>query len=160
MTWVIILILVGVILFFLEIFFVPGTTIVGILGIVFSGFGIYLAFKDHGSLAGNITLSVTLIAIVITIIIGAKSKVWEKLSNKDAIKSRVNVIEESDIKIGDKGIALSSIRPTGKARFNDKTFEVKSLGEYIDSGNQIEVINIKGNKITVKIIEDSDSSKA
>lgn len=160
MIWIIILLAIGILLFFAEIFFVPGTTIVGIVGIICTGIGIYLAYTQHSSVTGHITLAVTLIAITATVIIGAKSKVWEKLSNKDAIKSKVNVIEESEIKVGDKGTAISAIRPIGKARINDKSFEVKSLGEYVDSGTSVEVIKIKGNNITIKSLMNSNSPKA
>jgi len=157
MTWIIVLIALGVILFFVELFFVPGTTLVGILGVLFAGVGVYIAYTEHSTLAGNITLSVTLVAIIITIIIGAKSKVWEKLSNKDAIQGRANIVNESDIKEGDRGVAISAIRPIGKARINDMNFEVRSLGEYIDSGTPVEVTKVKGNHITIKIVEDPGS---
>jgi membrane-bound ClpP family serine protease len=66
----------------------------------------------------------------------------------------VNVIEPDLIKAGDKGMAVSAIRPIGKARINDMNFEVRSLGTYIDEGSTIEVIRVEGNKITIKPVEE------
>jgi len=153
MTWIILLLIVGILLVFIEIFFVPGTTFVGIIGFLFAIIGIYLVFKDHGNTAGFIVLTLTVVLIVFAIIIGAKSGVWDKLSNKDAINSKVNVINENEVNVGDKGKTLSAVRPIGKARINGNNYEVKSLGEYINPNIDIEVIKVSGNKIIIKTIE-------
>jgi membrane-bound ClpP family serine protease len=154
MTWIIVLILVGLILIFVEIFFVPGTTIVGILGLIFASIGIYIAYDQYNANTGHLTLFSTLLILIIFIIVGAKSGIWSKLSNKDIISGKVNVIEPDLIKAGDKGMAVSAIRPIGKARINDMNFEVRSLGTYIDEGSTIEVIRVEGNKITIKPVEE------
>ncbi len=150
MTWIIILLLIGVLLLFLEIFFVPGTTIVGVIGGIFAAIAIYLAFKEHGNMAGYISLAVTLVVMTILIIIGAKTGVWQKLSNKDAIKSKVLNVDENELKTGDTGTSISALRPSGKARFGNRNYEVTSYGEYIEPNSRLEIISISGNKIFVK----------
>ncbi|MBT3301372.1 MAG: hypothetical protein HOG05_01985 [Bacteroidetes bacterium] len=149
MTWIIVLLIVGVILFFVELFFVPGTTVVGILGFILIALGIYFAYADLGNKVGHITLAATILSLVVIIILGAKSNVWSKLSNKDHISGKANVIEKDIVKAGDKGIAISDIKPIGKARINEKNFEVRSLGEYISTNTELEVLKVQGNRITV-----------
>jgi membrane-bound ClpP family serine protease len=47
MIWMYGLIIVGLLFLFFEIFFVPGTTLVGILGMAIASFGIYRLFNDQ-----------------------------------------------------------------------------------------------------------------
>ena len=157
MTWIIILVLLGILLIFIEVFFVPGTTVVGVLGAVFAGIAIIMAYQEK-SAYGSIMLAVTLFIFAITIIIGAKSGVWQKLSNKSVIASKVKHIDENQLHVGDKGQSIAAIKPIGKARFNGKNFEVKSLGEYISPGQEVEIIKIVNNTITVKKIESLQTS--
>jgi membrane-bound ClpP family serine protease len=155
MTWIIILLLVGIALFMVEVFFVPGTTIVGILGAILAAVGVYMAYVDYGPVTGNITLAVSSVALIVFVAIGAKNNIWGRFSIKDdLVTSKVNVIELESIKIGDTGKAMSSIRPMGKARINGKSFEVRSMGVFIDPGTKVEVIKIEGNKITVIPVEE------
>lgn len=155
MTWIIILILVGILLVFVEVFFVPGTTIVGVLGFIFAGIAIGMAYKENNSY-GNWMLIGSALFFIIAIVIGAKSGVWQKLSNKSAITSKVELVSKDSVKVGEKGQAISAIRPGGKARINGKNYEVKSYGEYIASGASIEVIKITGNIITVKQSDEAE----
>lgn len=143
------LLIVGILLFFVELFFIPGTTVVGVLGILLLALGIFFAYKDLGNTTGHIILTITFIAIIISIVIGAKSNVWSKLSNRTHVEGKANEIDANKIQVGDKGVAISAIRPIGKARINEINFEVKSLGEYINTNSEIEVVKVQGNRITV-----------
>ena len=59
-------------------------------------------------------------------------------------------VSETELKEGDKGTALTQLRPAGKAKFGEKTVDVVSEGEFIEVGTKIVVISVVGNKITVK----------
>src|SRR6185503_12432174 len=85
-----------------------------------------------------------------SIIFGFKSGIFRGLTLKSTVEGKVNVIDESKIRVGDGGIAMSKIAPIGKALINDITYEVQTLGEWINSGSPIEVIKVSLNKITVK----------
>ena len=60
------------------------------------------------------------------------------------------MIDESKIKVGDEGQAMSKIAPIGKGIFHDEPYEVQTQGEWIEEGANIEVIRIALNKIFVK----------
>ena len=66
------------------------------------------------------------------------------------IDSKVNIIDEQSLKIGDTGKAISRLVPAGKALFNNEFFEVRTTGEFLDPDTEIEVEKIEANKIFVK----------
>ena len=75
-----------------------------------------------------------------------KTKVWQNIILPTESKSK---IEPPDIRTHE-GIALSDLRPSGKATFNDKIFDVQTQGEYIKKGEKVKIISIKGNIIIVR----------
>jgi membrane-bound ClpP family serine protease len=55
-----------------------------------------------------------------------------------------------DVSIGDKGVALSRLAPGGNIIINNKIWEAKSLGGFIDVDAQVEVIAVNTSEIVVK----------
>ncbi|MCF8378344.1 MAG: NfeD family protein [Bacteroidales bacterium] len=153
MTWTIIsvLILIGFLFLLLEILVLPGTNIAGIIGFILIAIGIYQAYASYGTLAGSLTLGGSVILSVIFLYIALKSNTWNKASLKKNIDSKVNLVDLNKIKVGDTGKAISRLAPMGKAYLNGEYYEVRSNGELIDEGSEIEVIKINVNKITVKL---------
>ena len=147
-----ILIVLGLILVIVELIFVPGTTVVGILGFLFSGVGIYLSFVYYGPLIGFTVLGASAVVAGIGIYFSFKGDIWKKFALKGAINSRVNEEYKYNLLVGDTGKAVSSLRPIGKAEFNDIVFEVRSHGRYVDSGEPIKIIRIESNRIFVEPI--------
>jgi len=54
------------------------------------------------------------------------------------------------VAIGQQGQALTMLRPSGKARLNDRVIDVVSEGPFITPETQIEVVSITGNRIVVR----------
>ncbi len=152
MIWIIALIGLGFLLIVMEIFFIPGT-VVGIVGTLLTGFGIYLVYRDFGASNGHVTLAITVAVLIITVIAGFRMRAWEKYSNKDVLEGKTNVIKEDQIKVGDSGKAISAIKPIGKARINEDNFEVQSFSDFIDAGEDLQVTKISGKTIYVKRYE-------
>ncbi|MEQ6121166.1 NfeD family protein [Reichenbachiella sp. MALMAid0571] len=150
--WVIIasLILVGIALVVVEIIFVPGTTIVGILGFALGGYGIYLGYDYFGSTSGHIILVASVLLAFAAILYSFKSDVWKRFSNKSVISSKVNEGLTSGLKEGDVGESVSSLKPIGKALFGDKEYEVSSRGNFITEKQSVKIIKIDKNKIYVE----------
>jgi membrane-bound ClpP family serine protease len=152
--WVTVLSLIvfGLALIVAEIIFVPGTTLVGVLGFGFLIVGVGLSFRYFGSEAGWIIVGVTSVASGAILYYSFSSNVWGKFSLKSSSDSKVNEGELDQLQIGAEGQTTSALRPVGKAELNNKTFEVKTLGEYVDSGTRIRVIKILSNQIIVEPI--------
>ena len=51
--------------------------------------------------------------------------------------------------IGRKGVALSHLRPAGRAEFDSEIVDVVSQGEYIDSGEKIKIVRVRGHRVVV-----------
>jgi membrane-bound ClpP family serine protease len=149
---VISLIFFGLALIVVEIIFVPGTTLVGVLGFVFLILGIGMSFKYYGSETGWVTVGCTAVASGVLMYYSFSSNVWGKFSLKSTNSSRVNEGELDQLQIGAEGKTVSALRPIGKAELNNKTFEVKTLGEYLDAGKPIRIIKIVSNQIIVEPI--------
>jgi len=149
---VISLILFGLSLIIAEVIFVPGTTIVGVFGFVFLIVGIGFSFLYFGSETGWITVGLSAAVSGLFLYYSFRSSTWDRFSLKSTIESKVNEGELDSLTLGTEGLAVSALRPIGKATLGDKMFEVKTLGEYLDSGSKVRVIKITTNQIIVELI--------
>ncbi len=57
--------------------------------------------------------------------------------------------DQSAIQIGASGVAVSALRPAGKARFSKQYVDVVTDGEFITKGSRVEILEIHGNRIVV-----------
>ena len=54
------------------------------------------------------------------------------------------------VSIGDTGVSITMLRPSGKARFDNRTLDVISEGPFISAEANLEVIAMTGNRIVVR----------
>ncbi len=147
---VISLILFGLALIVAEIIFVPGTTLVGIIGFVFLVLGAGLSFNYFGPNTGWTVTGGTAAASGVILYYSFKANVWGRFSLKSSMTGKVNEGEMVDIREGIEGVALSALRPSGKAEIEKKTYEVRTMGNYVESGSKIRVMQIASNQIIVE----------
>lgn len=152
MSWpvIITIILIGIIGLVLEFLVIPGGVVGVISGLIIAG-GIGLTYYNYGPTAGNITLIATAITILVGIYFLLRSRTWKKLMLNTQIDSKVNEVNEAKIKVGSEGVTVSRLAPGGKANFDGEIAEVFSSHEFIDENQEIIVLKIEGNKITVKL---------
>ena len=151
---VIFLLFLGMICLLGEMFFIPGITIAGLFGVLFSGAGIYLSYSYFGNDIGNIIFFVTALINTAAFFYSFKSGLWKKFALNKAINSRVN--EEDPVYIlneGDIGIATTTLRPMGMIEIQGNKFEVSSNSGMIDVGKQVKIVRIDGRKITVEEVK-------
>jgi membrane-bound serine protease (ClpP class) len=58
--------------------------------------------------------------------------------------------ETRKLKVGQGGIADSILRPAGQARFDNAIVDVVAQGEYVQKGENVEIIEIHGNRVVVR----------
>ena len=150
MVWFYGLILIGLLFLLFEIFFVPGTTIVGLVGLALAGFGVYQLYINYGATSGTIGLVISLGGFLTLIIIGFRRRSWEKYAIDDSLQGRTNVIQPDEVAIGDRGKAVSAIKPAGKARINGINHEVQAYSDFLDEGEVVIVSKIQGKTIYVR----------
>ncbi len=150
--WIIISIIVlGIILLLFEMFFIPGSGVTGIIGILLIIAGVIMGFSRSEKM-GFITLGVTAIVLVFILIRAFKPETWKSVALKDEIKGKVDINQAEGLKVGDRGVAISRLAPMGKAKFGKRYAEVQSFDNLIDERTQIEIVQIDGNDIYVKPI--------
>lgn len=154
MEWatVITLIVFGLMLIIVEIIFVPGTTLVGVAGFVLLAIGVGLSFNYFGSEMGWITLGGSAVVTGLMLYYSFRTNVWSRFALKSSMDSKVNEGELDQFQVGQEGVAISALRPIGKADIGSKSIEVKTLGGYLDSGTKVRIIKIVSNQIIVEPI--------
>jgi membrane-bound ClpP family serine protease len=139
----------GILLLVLDIAFIPGM-FVGAIGALLIIAGVFTAYSSISITAGHITLIGSILFMFALLYYIYKIDVWSRFSLKDTIDARVNDDLNDIPNKGEIGIALSALRPVGKAEFNNKTIEVHTLGQYCEAGSVLEVINIENRRVTVR----------
>lgn len=155
MEWLIVILLIffGLILIIAEIIFIPGTTIVGVIGAVFLIAGVVSSFSEFGQQGGWLTLGITAVSSGVIIYYSFKANVWGRFSLKSAITSKVNEGEMEGLAVGLEGEAVSTLKPFGKAEISNKVYEVKTLGSFVENGTKVRIIQILTNQIIVEPIQ-------
>lgn len=146
------MLLLGLALLVIEVVFIPGTTVVGILGVVSSIAGIVMSYNNFGNTIGFYVLMSSLVATGIALYFSFKSGAWTRFSNRSSIKGKVNEGTITHLKVGDAGESISALRPFGKADFGGTQVEVRSAGNYVEPRSRIRIVRIDGNQILVDII--------
>lgn len=149
-TAIVLLIAVGLLLILLEILVIPGTTVVGIGGLVMVVAGIYFAYSTYGMAGGTYTLGGVIVVSAFTLYFALKSKTWKKMSLKDNIDGKVNEFDTTKIKPGDQGVTITRLAPMGKIMVNNEYYEAKTQNNFIDQNTQVEIYRIEDNQIIVK----------
>ena len=150
LTLIIILIVAGLLFLLLEVMVIPGTTVVGVAGFALIAFSVWESYHTFGTPIGHFVLLGTIFFTILTIYLSLKSKTWNKIMLKTEVDGRVNEIDTNNIKVGDSGISVSRLAPSGKAIFNDEYFEVHTKGEFIDQETNILVTHLLDNKVFLK----------
>ena len=147
---IILMLLAGTALVYLEIFFIPGI-VTGILGIGIYIWGVYEAFNSLGVAWGWSLFGISLVFNFVIFYLTFKNLYRSRLANKYKIDSKVNEFDNFDLAERDEGKSVTDLRPEGKGLFEDKIVTVWSFGgQFISSNEAIEIVKIENNKIYVK----------
>lgn len=168
------LVLVGVVLIAIEIFVIPGFGIVGALGILSLVLGIILSFTLKGfewpryswdydrlqdaAQALGIAMGSFIALVVVTWKLFPHTPMYRWLVLVDTQDTGAGYVvqtsEQCDNAVGLRGRAVSMLRPAGRGRFGDKTYQVVSRGEFIEPGRSIVITQVDGNRYVVEEIAD------
>jgi len=149
MTVILFLLFLSVFLMIVEFFFIPGTTIFGLVGFAGAIISIYFAYQES-SFFGNISIIYTVSIFIVFFFLGKRMMKKSKLNLEKQLLAKVNTYNDGKVNVGNKGTTITVLKPNGKALFENKKVEVYSLGEYVEKNVEIEIVEIKENKIFVK----------
>jgi len=163
----------GILAIYIEIF-VPAAGLIGLAGGGMIVASVVLGYVYHDPMTGTILLFVSLVVVPTAIALGLKifprTPVGRRLilgppsgragSESDASGSDAAVGQgdtEPQVAVGDEGIALTDLRPSGTGKFERRRVSVVTSGEYIERGTEIRIVRVEGNRIVVRQVPPTGS---
>ena len=95
---VVLFMLFGIMFLLLEIFFLPGITVGGILGGCFLVASVWYAFATLGAIAGYIVLMASIVLFGLSIWLFIRSRLLDKVSLHSEVDGKVEPINDGSIK--------------------------------------------------------------
>jgi len=177
----VVLIAAGIVLLAVELFLVPGTIWVGLLGAacVFAGFvwsgvssGAGFEYEMDRSIALDSAFSAALAALVALVLMLLLSRVLPKtplysrlaVAPADPRAARASALPEAEgahaaaARAGAAGVALTDLRPVGKVALDgarELEFEARSSGPEIGRGARVVVVEAAGGRLLVEALPDA-----
>ncbi|MDO4581540.1 MAG: NfeD family protein [Bacillota bacterium] len=147
----------GFILLAAEIFVVPGFGLTGGLGIIALLSALILAAPEPSSAIWSmlVAIAVSVAVIAFTLKNRKTRNVWGKLvlfdkqRNQDGFVSNDSSLAQLQ---GQRGVALTTLRPAGMAMIDGRKVDVVSSGEFIEAQAAVEVTLIEGTRVVVREI--------
>jgi membrane-bound serine protease (ClpP class) len=168
MEWVLGFI-VGLVLVALELFVFPGTLILGLAGAGLMLVALVMAMVDvypgMPALPSLEQLRPRAISLLITFggaaagiwalsLILPKTSLYGRLVSQSAsgVASGVETAQKQEERIGQVGVALSPLRPGGKAQFGEQILDVITQGDMISKGQPVRIIGHSGTEAVVEAV--------
>ncbi|MCL2249409.1 MAG: hypothetical protein FWC13_09070 [Oscillospiraceae bacterium] len=154
LSWLsVVLFVIGMVLVVAEMF-QPGFGLFGTFGIISL---IGCVFVTANSIVQGVILTVViammlLILFLAFLLIFSNGKIPSNLILTEAERKEDGYVGTPDYSdyLGKTGFVTTICRPVGSADFDGDKLEVVTMGEFIDTGKSVEVIEIEGNRIVVR----------
>ncbi len=170
--------LIGIILLAVEVLIIPGFGITGFFGIIFIFGGLFgmLIRNPPGDvpwpktefawdlfLDGLVGLSIGFVGFLCLAYIFAKylpkmyflrGLMLQPAAAGEQLPPNITTTAPKsagiNINVGDIGEVVSPLRPAGQARFAKATVDVVTVGEFLENGTKVRIMEIHGNRIVVR----------
>lgn len=142
---------VGLILLLIEIKFVPGMGLIGVLAVGIIAYGAYLAMAHYEPITASAIIGGAGLATAALIILAVRSKTAGKLVLGSAQQGQPSDLPDQSAElVGKSGVTVTDLRPVGVARIDGRRMDVVADdGAYIHADEAITVVRIRQNSIIV-----------
>lgn len=165
----IMLFLLGLILVFIDLFFVAGFGVLAIPGVGLMIVGLFLSLMGRtelwtmDSISGALTpllaamIITTLLAIVMIRML-PRSTFWDRviLTTEEKASDGYRTSPYEDFK-GATGFARTDLRPSGTGEFDGRRVSVATEGNFLEKDTPITVVNVEGSYIIVRKSDEVES---
>ena len=152
LTILLILMIVGVLLLVIELFLLPGISFAGLASIACMGTAVYYAYLHFGTAIAAILLGISIFLFVLATYLFLRRKTLDRMALHSQVKGKVPNQAEN-ITVGEIGKTVTRLAEVGKAEFNDKVIEVRSIEGFINPNTPIRVKRITGTQVLVEAIK-------
>ena len=162
--WAFLLFILGLGLIALEVFVIPGFGVAGVLGITLMLGSVFFVFdKAYEFRTAVMWLSVSVILTAGMAILAAfflpETQLFQRLALSTVMDTEMGYHSSSpeDFQgyLGQSGVALTPLRPSGTARIADKRVDVVTVGDFIPQDSNVKVVEVEGSKVFVEAVEDA-----
>ncbi len=163
------IIVLGFVLIGLELFVIPGFGIAGIAGIICIIVGLVLSLQGFVlpdpampwqmdlmvwnliQVLSSVILSFVLALLVLRYVF-PRLPVMAKGPYLDTNLRdfHADSLANEGVAAGDRGIALTPLRPAGKVKIKARTYDVVTQGEFLEKGTPVVIAAVSGNRLIVK----------
>ena len=155
-TWVgVLLFLGGCALLLLETHVLPGHGWPALTGLALIFLGLFYALG--GSQAGALYPAATALCVTVALLVAfflylPRSGVWKRLGQPLRQTAQSGYVSSDDYTgfLGQRGVAVTLLRPSGTAEFDGVRLPVVSDGEFVPPGTAVQVVTVQGNRIVVR----------
>ena len=150
LPWIIIIAMLGLLLLFVEIL-MPGFGLFGILGSISLLGSLVAAFKIYGFMVFLVMLVVAVAVFFAMIAFAKKSGLYNRVVLRD--RQEAKGFDEAPLqgRLGKVGVTHTELKPFGVAEIDGKLVDVCSTGDFIDRNVSVQVVQITGKTVTVKV---------
>ncbi len=167
-NWEVLIFIIGVLLIIVELFFIPGFGIAGISGIILVVMGLTLSlinnyvfdfsFTPPGEIMYallRVLLTIS-IAVILVIMFGGRalrSRFFSRVVLNTTFENQTAYLENiDDLKsfIGHEAKAITVLKPSGTISMNNDQYEAVADGAFIEAGEMVKVIQVRGNYLVVR----------
>ncbi len=155
-NWEIVVFFIGIVLFILEIFVIPGFGFAGITGIIFIISSLILAllknnyfnFENVEDSAFTMALKIVSLSFITAIVLAIIASRYMTSKNFFETIAHTQTLADSKLEnsilhresvLNQKGICITDLKPQGKIEINGILYNAVSSGEYIEAGSNINV---------------------
>lgn len=180
----IMLFLMGVVFLLVEILVLPGFGVAGLTGLLLMLIGVVLASQDFvlpgtGRQLGTFATSLLVVACSGAVFLIAAAVLSRHFGSLPLLSRLALAAPQPEldpprvefdaagkplpkpaprhptgVEVGDWGVAESTLRPAGKARFGDHFLDVLADGSFIDRGRQVRIVDIRGSEVVVRDVNE------
>ncbi len=151
------LIALGLVLIVVEVYVVPGFNVVGIFGFLSIIFGIGYTFSTYGLTGGVVATLATLGLGSAMFYVLWRSGAWNQFvlsSNLAPDRVLTEATEQARNRyLGQIGVAVTPLRPTGVALIEGDRIEVVTEGEFIATGSRVRVVAMDRRRFFVRMAD-------
>jgi membrane-bound ClpP family serine protease len=168
----ILLFVVGIVFILLELFVVPGSMILGIAGLLMVVLSIVLATqtfliprnsREMAQLPISLGIACaafggTLFGLFLLRKFLPNAPFFKRLMLEPPVSAspfddQQRAGDEFAVRVGERGVAISRLVPSGKARIGRKYVDVITDGLIVDPKTEIEVVEVAGNRVLVRPVK-------
>src|SRR5699024_327094 len=138
--------------------FFVSTGFLGLIGVGAVIGSLFMSGYDMNHMALSIAIAF-IVAIVLAVFlykrIGFNKGIFRHIILRDELQTELGYVSSANRLelIGLEGEALTTLRPSGIARFNEEQLDVVSEGNYIDKGKNIKIVKVEGVRVVVREIK-------